>query len=216
MSGQRPDRAERREFFIDVAGHLVTDEGLAAVTMERIAALAEVSKPVLYSHFADRGSLLTALLERCWRELDIAVQARLRASRTLEDSLEGLVAGYFDELDRQGCVLQLMVTSGWHEPQVEAARRARHRAAEASWSSFYQQRMGLSVSVADAAAAILRSALQGAASYRIEHPERDRKEITATCLTIMRAGLERLRRDARLRPVSPSATASRRRRSPVR
>jgi AcrR family transcriptional regulator len=215
MAGQRPSRAERREFFVDVVAELVATEGLAAVTMERVAVLAEVSKPVLYSHFADRGALLTALLERCWQELDAAVQVKLRDARTLDESLLALVTGYFDELDRQGRVLQLMVVSGWHEPAVEQARRNRHRAAEAQWSAFYQQRMGLPRTVADPAAAILRSALQGAAAYHIDHPA-NRSEVVTTCLAVMRAGLDRLRRDQKLSQVAPSAATGRPRPSRAR
>lgn len=211
MSGQRPSRVERREYFIDVAAALVAAEGLAAVTMERVAVLAEVSKPVLYSHFADRGALLTALLERCWGELDAAVQAKLHTARTLDESLHALVSGYFDELDRQGPVLQLMVVSGWHEPAVERARRRRHRAAEQQWSSFYQQRIGLPRAVADPAAAILRSGLEGAAAYHIDNPNSG-SEVITTCIAVMRAGLDRLRRDQKVRRVAPSAAASRPRR----
>jgi AcrR family transcriptional regulator len=197
MAGSRPSRFERREFFIDVVGHLVADEGLAAVTMERIAVLAEVSKPVLYRHFTDRGELLTALLERCWRELDAVVQAKLRVARTLDETLSALVTGYFDELDRQGPVLQLMVMSGWHEPAVEAARRRRHQAAEREWATFYQQRFGLPAKVAEPAAAILRNGLQGAAAYWIDHPKSTRADVIQTYLVIMRAGLDRLRRQYR-------------------
>ena len=215
MSGQRPSRVERREFFVDVVTTLVADEGLAAVTMERVAAMAEMSKPVLYRHFADRGALLTALLERCWRELDAAVQAKLKDARTLDESLRALVTGYFDELDRQGPVLQMMVVSGWHEPAVEEARRRRHRAAEQQWSSFYQQRMGLPRAVADPAAAVLRSALEGAAAYHVDHADGG-AEVIETCIAIMRAGLDRLKRDQRVRQVAPSATAPRPRRSRAR
>lgn len=215
MSGQRPSRLERREFFVDVVGQLVADEGLAAVTMERVAAMAEVSKPVLYKHFEDRGALVTALLDRCWRELDNAVQAKLRDARTLDEQLRALVTGYFEELDRQGQVLQLMVVSGWHEPAVEEARRGRHRAAEQQWSTFYQQRMGLPSSVADPAAAMLRSTLEGAAAFHIDHPESG-DEVVDTCIAIMRAGLDRLKRDERVRTVAPSAAASRPRRSRAR
>ena len=215
MSGQRPSRHERREFFVDVVAQLVAEEGLAAVTMERMAAMAEVSKPVLYRHFADRGALLTALLERCWRELDNAVQAKLHEARTLDEQLRALVSGYFEELDRQGPVLQLMVVSGWHEPAVEEARRSRHRAAEQQWSTFYQQRLGLPSSVADPAAAMLRATLQGAASFHIDRPDSG-DEVVDTCIAIMRAGLDRLRRDERLRTVAPSAGAVRPRRTRAR
>jgi AcrR family transcriptional regulator len=213
MAGARPNRYERREFFIDVASQLVAAEGLAAVTMERIAALAEVSKPVLYNHFPDRGALLTALLERCWRELDSAVQARLRQARSLDGCLEALVTGYFDELDRQGPVLQLMVTSGWHEPSVEVARRKRHQAAEREWSNVYQQRVGLPLAIAEPTAAILRTALQGAAAYWIEHPKGNRNDAIQTCLVIMRAGLDRLRRQHRLAELARPAAAPRPRRA---
>ncbi|MCW2648751.1 MAG: hypothetical protein QOF87_1038 [Pseudonocardiales bacterium] len=209
MAGARPHRAERREYFIDVVGLLVADEGLAAVTMERVAALAEVSKPVLYSHFPDRGALLTALLERCWHQMDSVVQVRLRAARSLDGCLEAVVTGYFDELDRQGPVLQLMVTSGWHEPAVELARVRRHRAAEREWSAFYAQRIGLPAAVAEPTAAILRTALQGAAAYWIEHPEVRREDVVQTCLVIMRAGLDRLGRQHRLENIGRPATADR-------
>jgi AcrR family transcriptional regulator len=216
MTWARPSRVERREFFIDVVGCLVADEGLAAVTMERVAVLAEVSKPVLYSHFGDRGALLTALQERCWHELDSAVQARLRNARSFDDSLEALVSGYFDELDRQGQVLQLMTTSGWHEPDVEAARRRRHRTAERQWSAFYQERLGIPEEIADAAAAILRAALEGAAAFRIDHPDRDREAAVGTCLTIMRAGLDRLRRENRRQQAVRPAVSARRGQSRAR
>ena len=215
MVGSRPSRLERREFFVDVVAELVAEEGLAAVTMERIAALAEVSKPVLYSHFADRGALLTALLERCWQSLDAAVQAKLKDARTLDESLLALVSGYFDELDRQGPVLQLMVVGGWHEPAVEQARRRRHRAAEQQWSTFYQEHLGLPRAVTDPAAAILRSALEGAAAFHIEHPE-NRNEVVSTCVTVMRAGLDRLRRDHKLKQVAPSEVPVRPRTSQAR
>jgi AcrR family transcriptional regulator len=212
VSGARPDRAERREYFLDVTAGLIESEGLAAVTMELVAALAEVSKPVLYSHFADRGALLTALLERCWRDLDRTVQARLRTARSFDDCLEAVVTGYFEEIARQGRVLQLMVTSGWHEPAVEAARQRRHRAAEREWSAFYQERIGLRAPVADAAAAILRSAVQGAAAHWIEHPNSTAAGSAQTCLMIMRAGLDRLRRQDRLdrERAEPPAGAARR------
>jgi AcrR family transcriptional regulator len=207
MGGVRATRFERREALLDLVGRLVADEGLAAVTMERVAVLADVSKPVLYRHFSGRGQLLTALLERCWHVLDAVVQARLREARTLDESLAALVTGYFDELDRQGPLLQLMVTGGWHSPAVEQARRRRHRAAEQQWSTVYQQRLGLPAAVADPAAVILRNALQGAAAFRIDNPEHDRAEVIDTYLAIMRAGLERLRRAARTGPSAPITRA---------
>jgi AcrR family transcriptional regulator len=198
-SGSRPDRAERREYFLDITARLVQTEGLAMVTMERVAALAGLSKPVIYSHFADRGELLRSLLERCWRSVDQSVQVRLRTARTFDECLEALVVGYFDEIAAQGALVRLMIGNASQEPAVEQARRARQRAAEVEWSEFYQRRAGLPPNVADACAAILRSALQGASEYWIDRPGTTPDDAIDTCLQIMRAGVARLRRRAQVR-----------------
>jgi AcrR family transcriptional regulator len=206
-STPRPGRAERREGFIDIAAELVRSEGTTAVTMERVAAISGLSKPVLYRHFDDRGDLLLAVLERCWRDLDRSVAARLRTADTVDESLKALVVGYFDEIAAQGALVRLMVANASREPVVEQARQVRRRAAEAQWSDFYQRRLGLAPDVADAGAAILRSALQGAAEYWIDRPGTPPDEAINTCLAIMRAGLTSLAQqpsDAR-RPTSPTA-----------
>jgi AcrR family transcriptional regulator len=189
----RPDRAARRETFLDITAGLVQTEGLTAVTMERVAATAGLSKPVLYSQFAHRGELLRALLERCWRDIDAAVQARLSTATTFDQHLEALVVGYFDAIAAQGALVRLMIGNSSQEPVVEAARRARHRAAEEEWSSFYRRSGGLTPDVADACAAIMRSALQGASEYWIDHPGTPPDGAINTCLEIMRAGLAHLR-----------------------
>jgi AcrR family transcriptional regulator len=189
----RPARAERREQFLEVTATLVQADGLAGVTMERVASAAGLSKPVLYSHFADRGALLLALLERCWRDVDAAVQARLTGAVGFDEHLSALVTGYFDAIAAQGALVRLMIGNFSQEPVVEAARRARHRAAEAEWSAFYQRSAGLAPTTADACAAILRSALQGASEYWIDRPGTAPDDAIDTCLEIMRGGLERLR-----------------------
>jgi AcrR family transcriptional regulator len=55
---------ERREQLLDAALRTAVDNGFAAVTMERIARAAGVTRPVVYGLFPDRGALLAALLER--------------------------------------------------------------------------------------------------------------------------------------------------------
>jgi AcrR family transcriptional regulator len=55
---------ERREQLLDAALRAAVDEGFAAVTMDRVARAAGVTRPVVYGLFADRGALLAALLER--------------------------------------------------------------------------------------------------------------------------------------------------------
>ena len=54
---------QRREQLLDAALSLIP-AGFDTVTMESVAKHAEVTKPVLYDLFANRGELISALLER--------------------------------------------------------------------------------------------------------------------------------------------------------
>ncbi len=69
LTGRRPYAArmpaqERRTQLLDAALRIAVDQGFAAVTMDRVARAAGVTRPVVYGLFPDRGALLAALLER--------------------------------------------------------------------------------------------------------------------------------------------------------
>jgi AcrR family transcriptional regulator len=55
---------ERREQLLDAALRTAVDQGFGAVTMDRVARAAGVTRPVVYGLFADRGALMAALLAR--------------------------------------------------------------------------------------------------------------------------------------------------------
>lgn len=55
---------ERREQLLDAALEMMVEAGVQAVSMEAVARRAGVTKPVVYGIFADRGDLLSTLLER--------------------------------------------------------------------------------------------------------------------------------------------------------
>ena len=56
--------AQRREQVLDATLELIAAEGYAGVSMEAVARAAQVSKPVVYELFPNRGALLSELLER--------------------------------------------------------------------------------------------------------------------------------------------------------
>lgn len=55
---------ERREQLIDAALGLIVEQGYAGVSIEAVARLAGVTRPVVYDHFPNLGRLLHALVER--------------------------------------------------------------------------------------------------------------------------------------------------------
>jgi AcrR family transcriptional regulator len=56
--------AERREQLIDAALSVILEHGYSGVSIEAIARTAGVTRPVVYDHFPNLGSLLQALIAR--------------------------------------------------------------------------------------------------------------------------------------------------------
>jgi len=56
--------SERREQVIDAALQVIVEQGYAGVSIEAIARTAGVTRPVIYDHFPNLGSLLQALIAR--------------------------------------------------------------------------------------------------------------------------------------------------------
>jgi AcrR family transcriptional regulator len=55
---------QRREQLLDAALSVIIDEGYSGVSIEAVARLAGVTRPVVYDHFPNLGRLLHALVER--------------------------------------------------------------------------------------------------------------------------------------------------------
>jgi AcrR family transcriptional regulator len=57
-------RDRRRAQLLDVTKHIVGESGLHAVSIDRVAREAGITRPIVYEHFTDLGGLLSALLDR--------------------------------------------------------------------------------------------------------------------------------------------------------
>ncbi|WP_260470820.1 TetR/AcrR family transcriptional regulator [Streptomyces sp. RP5T] len=56
------ERANTRERIIEAALHVLETEGVAALTIRRIATDVEISAPVVYQHFANKEALVLELV----------------------------------------------------------------------------------------------------------------------------------------------------------
>jgi AcrR family transcriptional regulator len=204
MAGRRPRRppneiskskspAERRAQIFAAARALIEEQGLAYVTMERVASQAGVSKPVVYGQFKNRGALLVALLEQFWDDIDSQLAPDKLASPDLDVFTSALITAYFDALERGGPALQAVAASGSEEPEVNQARLERFERIEHIWSAKYTKSLGLAPETAAVAAATLRSAIAGAGAFWMEHQGATRESCVKVCTSVVRGALSELK-----------------------
>ena len=125
---ERADAARNRTRVLAAAAALFAERGVGSVTMDDVAARAEVGKGTLYRRFGDRSGLAAALLD----ERESALQARiltgpppLGPGAPPADRLAAFVQAYLEFVEE---VLDLVVLSETSTPG------ARHRTgAHAFW-----------------------------------------------------------------------------------
>jgi AcrR family transcriptional regulator len=197
---ERRTPAERRKQILDATREVIRNQGLAMVTMERVAIQAGVSKPVVYSQFANRGVLLAALLEEFWTDLDERILRDVAGRTSPASFARQVTTSYFDALAMGGPALQEVLSSGSEEPEVDVARKERSRRIETIWSEYYQRSLYLRPETANAAASILRAAVAGAGAFWISNPEVDRDECTNVCISVVTGALNELSQSAVRQP----------------
>ncbi len=80
------ERYEVREKILDAARKLLAERGCEGVTMREIARLIEYSPTVIYSHFRDKQTLISELVDEDYR----AVGKRLRELSNIRDPIRRL------------------------------------------------------------------------------------------------------------------------------
>jgi len=90
------ERAERHQRIIDTARELAETSGWEAVTVRRLAEKIEYSQPVLYSHFAGKVAIVSAVAEEGIADLTAQLRERRARAKTPVEALEAMVRGYLD------------------------------------------------------------------------------------------------------------------------
>ena len=108
----------RRGMILDEAAQLIVQEGIAGLTLERIAREAGVSKSLIYNYFDGVTELLKELYDR---ELKRLRQLQFKAAEAATD-FEGMVRGitheYLKYIEERGLVIERLQA----EPSVSSDR----------------------------------------------------------------------------------------------
>jgi AcrR family transcriptional regulator len=128
----RLPRAERREQLLDVTKAIVGEHGLHAVSIDRVAREAGVSRPIIYEHFSDLGGLMNALLDRegnrALEQLTSFMPGEAPGRKVL-DVLVAALTGYLDAVQSDPVTWRLVLMPPEGVPEFLQERIAQARAA---------------------------------------------------------------------------------------
>lgn len=203
----RMTRGARREQLLRIASELMAEEGVGALTMERMAERAQVSKPVIYTHFENRAAVMLDLLHAYWTDLDQAIATRSEGAADLTGHVRAIVEGSFDASEQWGHVLLPLISGASVEQPVEAARQQHHEQTEKRWSELFTDIPSVPAPTAALLAAVLRAAVAGAATHWARHPELPREQAVDACCSLFADGLTSLEQAPKDRSRKAKVTA---------
>jgi AcrR family transcriptional regulator len=186
-------RADREQLILEVAGRAFARDGYHSASMDEIAALADVSKPMVYAYFGSKEELYLAYIERTGRELlDRLVAAGSPADEPLR-RLRARITEFFAfvELYRDGwTVLFAEMTS--NRPVADQVAELRGRIAAAVRRMLEEQlgaRANLSPITIEGTAHAIVGAGESLANWWLERPEVSREEVAQLYVGLVRASV---------------------------
>jgi AcrR family transcriptional regulator len=120
---RRLTKEERHAQLLDVSWRLVGEEGTDALTLGRLAEVANVSKPLVYNHFETREGLLTALYRDFdAREAAIFDAAVAASQPNLDDKIRVVVSCYIECVLTEGRELPGVLDALSGSPELNAMK----------------------------------------------------------------------------------------------
>lgn len=121
MSTAAPRRrlapAVRQEEILDEAARVVLDEGVSAVSMERLGREAGVSKALVYAYFPNRNDLLGALLLREYRHFQAHARRLVAEVEGFDAVVRATTEAWLDHVAERGPLINRLL----NEPEIARA-----------------------------------------------------------------------------------------------
>jgi AcrR family transcriptional regulator len=193
-------REQRRRQFIDAAIQAVLTYG-PDVDMDRVAATAGVSKPVLYRYFADRSQLWLAVGEHLAAAVVAAVSPAIEQVREERDLIEVTVDAYLRVIESQPQLYRFVMRQsglpGIHQLVVGTTRQVATGLARVIGDRL--RALGLDAGPAEPWAYGLVGFVQAVGDWWITHGQPMRRAaLTEYLTTLLWSGIDGVRRSADL------------------
>ncbi len=186
-------RAQREQLILDVAGVVFARQGYHAASMDEIASLADVSKPMLYAYFGSKEGLYVAYVDRTGRELVTRLESVAAGEKRPVDRLQLRIVEFltFVEEHRDGWRVLFQAVSS-SRPLADEVAQLRERIASAVRRMVERavggaSGPGLSGPASDALAHAIVGAGESLANWWLEHPEITRDEVADWSVDLVQA-----------------------------
>jgi AcrR family transcriptional regulator len=181
--------AERRALIEAAAARLFAERGYAGTRLEDVAAAANVTKPVLYRHFASKQALHLALLVKHRNELAARISPWVLAQAPLKDRLPGMLEAWFAYVEEHPYAWRMLFRDTTGVPEIQAFHRdlaERQREADAVLIA----ETAIPTSEIAPLAEVIRSSLTGLALWWLDHPEIPREVLVGVMLRLTSSLIE--------------------------
>jgi len=183
-------RAAREQLILDVAGGVFARDGYHGAAMDEIAALADVSKPMVYAYFGSKEHLYLAYVERSGRELLVGLE---RAGRPQDPPLDLLRARISEFLafveDHQDGWRVLFAEAASSRPLADEVADLRGRIAAAVGRMIEDGGLEIDPQAADGMAHAIVGAGESLANWWLEHPSVPRQLIVDWYVGLVQAAV---------------------------
>ena len=110
----------RRSMILDEAAGIINREGMANLSLERIANSAGVSKSLIYNYFDSLNALLKELLDRELAGQRPSQLAAAKSATTFEELIRNITHAYLSYIHEHGLIIERLLAepsiSGSHDP----------------------------------------------------------------------------------------------------
>jgi AcrR family transcriptional regulator len=183
---KRLPSAERRELILESAARLFGEQGYAGTTLDEIAAASNVTKPILYRHFASKKALYLALLERHRDDLPRFFE-RVPADLPFDERVEAILETWFAYVEEHGYAWRMLFRDSGGDDEIHAFRRGNYDRAREVLAGFIRSQKGIPKGEVEPLAEFLRTGGAGLALWSLDHPEVSRATLVATAGRVLAA-----------------------------
>ena len=171
MIKKKKSRSElKREAILFAAKKAYQDEGVQNTSMDKLAALAQVSKRTVYNHFSSKEALVMELLSDLWQNSMADIDIQFSEEVSIQSQLEQLLLAELNVIGAQSYLDLAKVAFGhfFYKPeelQQHVEKMAQQETALSRWLQLMMDTNTLTIEDKNKAGVQLHSLLKGSAFW---------------------------------------------------